>query len=192
LAATLLPTPSSYRVLVVYMTPLALLLLFFAVFIGVLFFCCFYLFGTLCGCCSWGIHSNSSHLDCFVCAADFLRVHSVAHRQLSGLFLCPYHDELPTPPSALVSSLHAIGSLPAAVIRVVCVCVCVCFFFFFFFFSRTFSFLFLLVIRLYPLSLIYPVLLWSRPWVVDVNDFLTFGLRMMSFWHENFALRDEE
>jgi hypothetical protein len=44
-----------------------------------------------------------------------------------------------------------------------------------------FSFMFLLVIRLYPLSLVYSVLLWSRPWVVDVNDFLVFGLRMMSF-----------
>jgi hypothetical protein len=106
--------------------PLALLPLFFAIFIGVLFFCCFYLFGTLCGCCSWGIHSNSPPPDCFVCAADLLRVHSAAHCLLLGLFSCPHHDELPTPPSALVSSLHAIGSLPAAVICIVC------FFFFFF------------------------------------------------------------
>jgi hypothetical protein len=88
-----------------------------------------------------------------------------------------------------------------------CVCVCVFFFFFFFFsfffplycwftflyfcfflivafffffplFPYTFSFMFLLVIRLY---LICPILLWSRPWVVDVNNFLAFELKRISF-----------
>ena len=30
-------------------------------------------------------------------------------------------------------------------------------------------------------SLIYPFILWFRHWIVDVNDFLAFELRMMSF-----------
>ena len=48
-------------------------------------------------------------------------------------------------------------------------------------FSCTFLFMFLLVIRLYHFYLICPFLFWSRPWVVDVNNFLAFRLRKMSF-----------
>ena len=48
-------------------------------------------------------------------------------------------------------------------------------------FPCMFSFLFLLVIRFYSFSLIYLFLLWSKPWVVDVNNFLAFKLRMISF-----------
>jgi hypothetical protein len=167
---------------------------FFVIFIGLLFFYYFCLFGTLCGCCSWGMHSNSPPPDCFVCAVDLLCVHFATHRLLPGLFSHPHRDELPTLPSVLVSSLHVIGSLPVAVIHIVIFFPLVllvyflvfmffpCFFFFFApLFPFTFSFLFLLVIMLYPFSLIYPVLHWSKPYVVDVNDFLAFGLRMMSF-----------
>ena len=145
-----------------------------------------------CECCSWVIHSNSSPPNCFVCAANRLHVRSAAHRLLSGLFSRPHRDELPTPPSTSVSGLHTISSLLTAVIRIVfffffSLCCwfpflyfC-CYLFFFPLFSCTFSFLFLVVIRLYHHSLICPVLLWSIPWVVDVNNFLAFGLKMMSF-----------
>jgi hypothetical protein len=94
-------------------------LCFFAVFISVLFFYCFYLFGILCRCCSWEIHSNSPLLDCFVCIVNLLCVCSAAYHPLLGIFLCSHRNELPTSPSASVSSLHAIGSLPVAIIRIV-------------------------------------------------------------------------
>jgi hypothetical protein len=127
---------------------------FFAIYIGVLFFCCFYLFGTLCGCCSWRIHSNSPPPNCFVCSADLLCVRSTAHCSLPGLFSRPHHDELLMPPSASVSGLHMIGFLPAAVIHIV---------FFPFFFScivhflsciSVFSFL---LLDFFVLSLYFPV-----------------------------------
>jgi hypothetical protein len=172
-----------------------------------LFLCCFCLFDTLCGYCSWRIHSNSLPLDCFVCTTDLLRIHSATHCLLPGHFSHPYCDKLLTPSSESVFGLHAIGFLPAAIICIVCFFLSLFFFFFFFFslvflvsffvfllfpscylifhfihlFPYTFSFMFLLLIRLYHFSLIYPFLLWSRPWVVDVNDFLAFGLRRMSF-----------
>ena len=175
---------------------------FFVVYIGVLFFCYFYLFDTLCVCCSWGIHSNSPPPNCFVCAVNLLHIRSTAHHLLSGLFLHPHRDELLTPPSASVFSLHAIGFLPAVIIRIMCFflllfiffpvllvsflvfmffpCCCLIFYFIPLFFY-TFSFMFMLLIRLYPFSLICPFLLWSKPWVVDVNDILAFELMMMKF-----------
>jgi uncharacterized membrane protein len=96
---------------------------FYAIFIGVLFFCCFCLFATLCGCCSWRIHSNSPILDCFMCPANLLRIRFAAHHLLLDLFSCPYRNKLPTPPFASIFRLNTIGSLSAAVICIVCVCV---------------------------------------------------------------------
>jgi hypothetical protein len=108
---------------------------FFVLFIGMLFFCYFCLFGTLYGCCSWGIHSNSPPPDYFVCAVDLLCVRSAAHHPLQGLFSHPHRDELPTPPFASVSGLHVIDSLPTAVIRIV------------FFFSSSSSFFLVLLVH---------------------------------------------
>jgi hypothetical protein len=116
----------------------------------------------------------------------------------SGSFLASSCDELLTPPSMSVFGMHAIGFLLATIIHIVCFfnffsCIvsfllvflffpsCCLIFHFIPLFPYTFSFMFLLLIRLYSFSLICPFLLWSSPWVVDVNDFLAFELRMMSF-----------
>ena len=172
---------------------------FFAVYIGVSFFCYFYLFGTLCGSCSWGIHSNSppSRLFCVRCwslprplcrplsAAKFFLV-SPPWWASNATFCVGFwtaHDRLPSgcryPHSVFFLFLF---SCIVGFLSCIFVFPCCCLIFRFIpLFPCTFSFLFLLIVRLYPFSLIYPFLLWFRPWVVDVNDFLDFGLRGMSF-----------
>jgi hypothetical protein len=86
------------------------------------FFSCFvclicWLFGTLCGCHSWGFTQTLPFG--FECAADLFRVCFAAHH------LLPIFSHVPpryafTPPSTSVSGQHVIGFLLTVVILIVC------------------------------------------------------------------------
>jgi hypothetical protein len=88
--------------------------------------------------------------DCFVCVADLLRVHSTAHRQLPGLFSCPYHDELASNATFRIGFQLACDRLPSGCRYPCSVCVCVLFCFVF-----VFVFFFLLVLLVYFLVFLF-------------------------------------